>query len=274
MDTQHYMQELVARQLAESPEKVTDPQIELLTQLNREADLNSRAATAHAQAKVTNVDEASPTYPEVSESDRAVAAGSPVEFEPFPVPVLPETAAGDVPVPAEFISHPGIPAKAAKLFTEAGIDASVAPSDTSATDHAFPVPPTSDTSTQDATASKPIFSTSESASPIEAPRFFTEQAKAGLIESDPGVDVQANVGMRASEQSLVPHSLPFNFAEMLKNARNEIELPDITSGPKDLQFAMSQIPMLEPVDVQTTTEYAETRLTAMSRDIKNWERHV
>lgn len=251
MDTQQFMENYVARQLDESPTKVTDPQIELLQGLSREADLDARPALAQepqsddespretpvSEEATSQTPNAEPQIPESSESPSAVAASLPAEHGFFPDPVLPVGSASP----------------AAEIFTQGETQDS--------SGFAEPQEP------QQA-AEQPV------AEPANPSLFFTDHARAASPVEDPGVDVSVSINGSGTTETITPHALPIDFNQALQVARNQVQLPTIVAGEKSLQDILPALPDFDPFAARPSTEFAEMKLSSLSSDLQKWGRNV
>jgi hypothetical protein len=251
MDTQQFMENYVARQLDESPTKVTDPQIELLQGLSREADLDSRPALAHepqsdddsprevspAAESVTETPAAEPQIHTSTESLSAVAASPSVEHGFFPDPVLPMDSVSP----------------AAELFTQ----------DTTQDASGFAEPQEPQEATEQP---EPVPATPSS--------FLTGDARPASLVDDPGVNVDVAYNGNNTTETITPDALPIDFNQALLIARNQVELPTIVAGDKSLRDIMPDLPDFDIPDVRPSTEFAEQKLTTLSDDLQRWGRHV
>jgi len=259
------MQEVVSRQLAESPAKVMDPQIELLVEMGREADLDSRPAQVQKQQKeqeqadskrddpepeppaAGSTPEAVPQLPESTESLSAVAASPPESHASFPDAALPVDSAAAQATPSEvFIS----PAAEASPETPAASQAS------------------------EASPSEPVASAPHSAEPSRPQVYVSEAASPLFSQEEPAGQVDIDVANASVTETVVPDALPVDFEAALKMAQNTIELPRFTAGDEELIGIMDSLPELPEPDVMRSTAFAEQKLSSLSRSLRQWGRFV
>lgn len=265
MDTQQYMEEMVSRQQGSSPHKVADPQIELLIQMGREADLSSRPAQLQKQTEEQgeadsprdNADPVSPTaestpeavpqIPEPVEPPSVVAAVPSVEQVSFPDASLPMGSAAAQAAPSE-------------VFTSSAAEASPTVPIASQAGTATPSEPVN-SSTESAEPSQPQISATPAASPL-----FSQEQSAGQVKID--------ITNSSLTETVVPDALPVDFEAALKMARNTIELPRFTAGDPQLLEIMDTLPELPDPETWPSTVFAEQKLAGMSQTLRQWGRYT
>lgn len=268
MDTQDYMTELVAQQTRHDPTKILDPQVSLLIEMNRKADLSSRSVRVKEAPDETEGDEKSVSRTSgdnaadlstlwMQNSSDAVAE-EPHTTEPesvvAAVPLADQTASAVPEMPAATVFTPAEPAEPFVEITE----------------NATPQP-TMEAAGQPAEAESAVSSPGQDAEVELPPELFTDPAVAVSPLHDRGVQMKTSIeGDRTSHQ-ITPDALPFDFTAMLESARNQVDVPDVRSDDGGI---LHHLPGYSEIEVVATTEYAEQKLAGLSSIWKQWERNI
>ena len=260
MDTLEFMREFVNRQVGDSPvQAVTDPKVEILTEMSRQADLDSHVA----QVSET-------TGEETRESNAEVDANPPEEFQQdqlqteaaVPTDVEDseslEVVAGH---PSETLGHAPRPESPVESVSE----------------HAEPAEVFQESGPAAESAELPADVQTPAAESDEPPVVFTEHAVPEQVIVDPATP-RAQITLEGTQTTAthVPENLPFDFDGMLGRAQAQIKLPDIENRVSvgGDQGIFADLPDFPDFDPQPSTDYAESRLKALSQSWKQWERRT
>lgn len=258
------MQDFVDRKIKQSPSQAaTDPQVEMMTEMSRQADLDSRLARMKQDNKSSNSPDGGGPGGTINEPDGT----PPAQFKPS------QTEHAD-PVEPEESETPR--AVAGDLLEEKGSLATPVPPAGSVSPDAQPAPIFTER-TATPTPAKPVESKAPDADPEEPEINYTKQAIPSQVFQDLSTpDASINFNGEQTTATMIPDALPFDFDRMMELAHNQVELPTIRStayeaGNPDL---LAGLPDFPDISTQPSTDFANAKLANLSMIWKQWERDI